>query len=153
MNSNDRIAMLALGIMMAGCAPVPIQQVASYDLPDHYEEVAPKIVELVRSCWSDPGGGLLERDAIFPRVEPSPMYLTVTIGRDNHTIPFIPFARIIVERLQDDSARVRVEHGQFLVGRMMDVNRSVREWLGGDESCRDRKYTDYQYRTGREPGG
>jgi len=132
-------------VALAGCAGVPIQEVASYDPPERYEEVAPRIQELAHACWSDPGGGLLGRDAIVPRTEASVMYLTVTIGRVNFDIPFVPFARIIVERLEDDAARVRVEHGQFLAGRMMDVDRSVREWLAGDESCRDRQISDYQY--------
>ena len=133
-----RITLLTLMLLLFfGCTLAPVQPVATYSPNMGFEEAAASMAALVNKCWTHESNPF-KHDDIYPTFSHQVDALTITIGRDERDIPYMPFARINVMQA-GNSAKIVVEEGDAAYGGAYNVKDSVDRWLNGDQTCRPLK--------------
>lgn len=137
--SLNLLVICSVASILAACNLAPIKPTATHGAANNFPTTAKLMLELTDKCWNKPVRGWAQSDAIYGKAKRVENGLIIIIGRDNTDIPFMPFARIIVNNTSSGEASVVVEEGDVAYGLRYDVNRSVKEWLEGRRTCGDLK--------------
>ena len=92
-----------MAIFISSCAHAPKHKSVRIHSTYSYEDTTKIIMQMVETCWvrsSQPLGGdatSLGSDAIYGIPKVAPNVFIMTIGLDNKDILFSPFARIMVD--------------------------------------------------------
>lgn len=116
-----------------GCAFAPSQETARFNSSFNMQETVHLMDKMIADCWYREGNRWTE-DAIYGVKRKKRDDIIITLGRDNSDIDFMPFARLIISK-QQDNVSVVVEEGDVLWRDKWGMDKSVSAWLKGNDEC------------------
>lgn len=130
------IILLITVSLITSCSILPIKEAGRFISPINTENTISSLEKLVLECWTKPLEGFMGSDAIYGKQLRLENGLIVILGRDNHDIPFIPFAHITVKGNKFGNPEIVIQQGGVAYGVFYDVNKGVHDWFHNNQSCR-----------------
>lgn len=126
------MTILIICIASNSCTLAPKKETARFNTDLSFEETKKVIKSMVETCWTKESGFM--KDGVYGFESYSDKGYTMSIGRDNIDIPFMPFVNIIINE-NNNNTYISLEEGKKLLMKKDNVEKVIKNWLIGIPLC------------------